>query len=304
MRHQKTLVAAALASSMGIGVGGYSLAANESNPAATRSGDAAGEQHKSMRITSDELLEGSVITAAGEDVGNVQAVVVDRNGHVRSLVVGVGGFLGLGQRDVGLNWDQVDLTEAGNVVALDMTREELEALPEYEYPEGAGRGMAFYGGGEDAEMVAAGGDMPAGTAADDPGMAGSPAQDMPGAIGSAAGAEPTGAGDVPVRSDRAAMETEQPGWTSAPGPDGAIRASDFVGTEIMNADQESIGEVAEILIQEDNQLQAVVSVGGFLGVGEHHALLDWNELNIERQNDRIRVTTTMTREEIEALPQL
>ncbi len=302
MRHQRTLIAAALASILGTGVGSHALAANEADPAAAPStGTAAEPGGDSMKITAEELLDRSVVTANGEDVGEIQSVIVDSEGSVTSLVVGIGGFLGLGERDVALNWDQINMSAEGDVITLNMTKEELEGLPEYEYPEGASSGTAFFDGGEDAGMSAAGVDTPE-MAATDPGMEGKP-QDLPAAAGSGAGAEPTGAADAPEQSDVAAMETQQPGWTSALGPEGAIRATDFVGAEIMNADDESIGEVEEILIKEDNQLQAVVSVGGFLGVGDRHAVLDWSELNIERQEDQVRVTTDMSKDQIEGLPQ-
>ena len=50
-------------------------------------------------------------------------------------MVGVGGFLGLGQKAVAVSWDQIEWTpmEDGSVeLSMPFTREELEQAPEFQ----------------------------------------------------------------------------------------------------------------------------------------------------------------------------
>lgn len=51
-------------------------------------------------------------------------------------------------------------------------------------------------------------------------------------------------------------------------------ASKFKGTDVIGADNKSIGDVTDILFDKDGKIEAyVVSVGGFLGMGSKHVAL-------------------------------
>lgn len=43
-------------------------------------------------------------------IGDINEVIVDRSGSVKAIVIGVGGFLGLGQKDVAVPYDMVEWT--------------------------------------------------------------------------------------------------------------------------------------------------------------------------------------------------
>jgi hypothetical protein len=69
-----------------------------------------------------------------EDVGNINDLVFDEEGRLVAAVIGVGGFLGLGQKNVAVSWDQIEWTprEDGEVeLSMPFTREELEQAPEF-----------------------------------------------------------------------------------------------------------------------------------------------------------------------------
>ena len=53
------------------------------------------------------------------------------NARVEAIVVGVGGFLGIGEKRVALPWDSIKLTEqdGGRVILVSATREQLEGMP-------------------------------------------------------------------------------------------------------------------------------------------------------------------------------
>jgi sporulation protein YlmC with PRC-barrel domain len=68
-----------------------------------------------------------------ETIGTVRNLLLDENGQVVAVVVGVGGLMGLGQRDVAIAWDQVERSFDGDEVTLwvNMTEEHLNDAPNY-----------------------------------------------------------------------------------------------------------------------------------------------------------------------------
>jgi sporulation protein YlmC with PRC-barrel domain len=84
----------------------------------------------------DEMRAGKMIGAkvtntAGEAVGEVNEILLN-DGRVVALVVGVGGFLGLGEREVAIAPDgyRIARDSAGNtVITVNATREALKSAP-------------------------------------------------------------------------------------------------------------------------------------------------------------------------------
>jgi hypothetical protein len=69
-----------------------------------------------------------------EKIGDVNDILFDRNGKVMAYVIGVGGFLGIGQKDVALAPAafQVDTSDRDEIkLKLAMTRDELKNAPEF-----------------------------------------------------------------------------------------------------------------------------------------------------------------------------
>lgn len=73
----------------------------------------------------------SVKSKAGEVIGNVNDVVFTQDGTVTAVIVGVGGFLGVGEKNVAVAFKDLSVkTEDGKRVAeLDVTKEQLQAAP-------------------------------------------------------------------------------------------------------------------------------------------------------------------------------
>ncbi len=87
-----------------------------------------------MGMRSSDLMDAKVSTARDNDVGPVEDLVIDQNGQVVAIIVGVGGFLGMGEKDVAIGWDNVTKTGTGDdlVLRVDVTREDLQSAPEFE----------------------------------------------------------------------------------------------------------------------------------------------------------------------------
>ena len=64
------------------------------------------------QILGSNLMNADVIGATGENIGNVDDVLLDDQGRVLAIVVGVGGFLGIGQRDVAIPVDALNFVTA------------------------------------------------------------------------------------------------------------------------------------------------------------------------------------------------
>jgi hypothetical protein len=88
-------------------------------------------------ISTKELLDAAVVNAANESVGDINDVLIDRDGKVAAVIVGVGGFLGMGEKDVALPYDQLTFAKDGDaklVVGTSATKESLQTAPEYVSP--------------------------------------------------------------------------------------------------------------------------------------------------------------------------
>jgi sporulation protein YlmC with PRC-barrel domain len=96
------------------------------------------------------------------------------------------------------------------------------------------------------------------------------------------------AGSSPMSSGNW-MTQEQPGqW----------RASKLEGLDVYNNNNEKIGDISELLVDQTGKIEAVViGVGGFLGMGEHDVAVPFDQIkfvNEPRANATAANTTTGT----------
>ena len=65
-----------------------------------------------------------------------------------------------------------------------------------------------------------------------------------------------------------------------------MRASKLLGSDVYNLKNEQIGEVQDLIIDNGKTIKAVVlSVGGFLGIGERHVAVQPGSIVLTEQND-------------------
>ncbi|WP_018167952.1 PRC-barrel domain-containing protein [Thioalkalivibrio sp. ALMg9] len=81
-----------------------------------------------------ELMGTDVKTAGDEDLGSIDDLIIDQDGQVVAIIVGVGGFLGMGQKDVAIGWGHVTTsgTADDRELRVDVTREQLRDAPKFE----------------------------------------------------------------------------------------------------------------------------------------------------------------------------
>jgi hypothetical protein len=79
------------------------------------------------------VLGKEIRSSADEDMGRVVDVLVDQAGHVRAAVIDFGGFLGVGNRKVVVDWTALHFAPADqrDRISLDLTRDQVKQAPEY-----------------------------------------------------------------------------------------------------------------------------------------------------------------------------
>lgn len=107
-------------------------------PAATKSPTGTRQfitQQATGQWLSTKFMGTDVIGANNEKVGDVNDIVFDRDGRIVAYVVGVGGFLGIGTKDVALSPSafqvQPETDREALKLRLSMTRDELKSAPEF-----------------------------------------------------------------------------------------------------------------------------------------------------------------------------
>ncbi|MDF1586862.1 PRC-barrel domain-containing protein [Marinimicrococcus flavescens] len=76
-----------------------------------------------------QLMDEDVEGADGEEIGEIEDVLVDQEGRVAAVVLEVGGFLGLGERKVALPMSQIEVRGEDRDLFTSATRDQLEELP-------------------------------------------------------------------------------------------------------------------------------------------------------------------------------
>jgi sporulation protein YlmC with PRC-barrel domain len=85
-------------------------------------------------VSASELLNKAVKNATNENVGDINDLQIGDDGKIAAVIVGVGGFLGLGEKDVALPYDQIAFARDADgalIVTANVTKESLQAMPEW-----------------------------------------------------------------------------------------------------------------------------------------------------------------------------
>jgi hypothetical protein len=80
------------------------------------------------------VLGREVRSSAGENMGRIVDVIVDRTGRARAAIIDFGGFLGVGSRKIAVDWNALRFRPDSvkrDVISLELTRDQVKAAPEY-----------------------------------------------------------------------------------------------------------------------------------------------------------------------------
>lgn len=90
------------------------------------------------RQTADQHMASNLIGTAvrgpaEENLGDINDLVIDRSGNVAAVVIGVGGFLGIGEKDVAVPFQAVEIMrmDGKEHLVLRKTKDELKNAPTF-----------------------------------------------------------------------------------------------------------------------------------------------------------------------------
>ncbi len=251
-------------------------------PKVTADAAAAGpEWIKNMTV--GDIIGMSVRTPAGDDVGEIDYVIV-QDGTVAG-VIGVGGFLGLGEYTVAMPLTDFEMGDGEGELIRDLviskTAEELKAMPEI----------------SEMGLTSIDGEVLLSEAIANPVPFARAENGVPATIGT------NTVGDT-AEADVAAAVTEDEIATSVTNVDMTPlterTVDDVIGLTVVDQRNRVVGEI-DYIVDSYDTVAAVIGIGGFLGLGEYTVSLPFEEFELTADN---RLEISMTEDELKALPEI
>ncbi|PWC86685.1 hypothetical protein TSH100_13100 [Azospirillum sp. TSH100] len=95
----------------------------------TKSGPTGGQL-----ASADELIGKNVYGRDNNKIGEVDDVILDANGQAKQLVISSGGFLGIGEKQVAVDYSAANWDSQNNRLNLaGMSRDDVKAMPDFKY---------------------------------------------------------------------------------------------------------------------------------------------------------------------------
>ena len=227
-------------------------------------------------IIGEQVYNGTGDSA--QDIGSVNDIVLSKDGRMESLVIGVGGFLGLGQKNVAFDVGKTQTVERSGDrwLVVDASKEQLQALPDFD--------RKAYDPAPAA--AAAGSDTPAAV--------------TPTVETAMNGSDHAGDDQAAAPDKTATAAIDRSSLTEMPAD--KISADNLIGTTVYGADDADVGKIADVVLSADNKVDAVVvDVGGFLGIGSKPVAVGMDNLKfMTDQNGDTYLYTNFTKEQLEA----
>ena len=98
------------------GASGSSSTMSQSSSTMSQSGGMQGQFMTKMEpnhVMASDLIGTKVIGSNNESIGDISDLLLDRQGQVVAAIVGVGGFLGIGQKDVAVPFQALEIVPQG-----------------------------------------------------------------------------------------------------------------------------------------------------------------------------------------------
>jgi hypothetical protein len=199
------------------------------------------------------------------DVGEINDVILGRDGEIDAVLVDIGGFLGIGERQIAVSMSSISFVSDAETedahdffLVIPASRAILEDAPEFSIP------WMNADLGTDIEQ----------------------------------NATPSGEVDTTMRTP-----IERDGYMTADVQ--ALTSEMLTGAPVFDPADKRIGEVSELTLTDAGEIESVIiDVGGFLGLGEKPVALTLDQIDILRQDngDDLRVFVSKTEAELEAMP--
>lgn len=226
------------------------------------------------------LLGQTVYGSTAEDadvIGIIDDMVVTSGKGISAVVIGVGGFLGVGTKDVAIDFSQLNWAQrkdGSRRWVLQTNAEALSAAPAFIWADSEeANGPAMTPDEEQAQMVNG-----------DP---------------NAAPADPDATTDQPDRP-RITMPMDRSGLVDIDGV--TLTADELRGIGVYGINDEAIGTISDVLLNPDGSTDAlIVDVGGFLGLGAKPVAVGFDNLTFSSDTSGARyLFINASRDQLEA----
>ncbi|MCY0095267.1 PRC-barrel domain-containing protein [Hoeflea ulvae] len=284
-------------------------ATTDTNAATTATSDTADMAHSNVTqhgaTLASDLIGSAVYGSSAEDadmIGDVNDVVISPEGEVASVIIGVGGFLGIGEKDVEVEYGAIEWADrdGDRWLVANMTREQLEAAPAFDRTLIYDEARSEPEGVDTTQNMAADNTQPMATDNNQAAVPAAPADNT--AADTTAERVENGESAV-AEAEEKTMTIDRMSMTAV--TVGDISADDLIGRTVYGANDENIGEIGDVLLSADNQIDGfVLDVGGFLGMGEKEVAVSPENLDIRADADgNLTVFTPFTQEQLEGQPE-
>jgi sporulation protein YlmC with PRC-barrel domain len=238
---------------------------------------ATANDHLASKLIGADVYDSTAANA--QSIGKVNDILIGDNGAINGVVVGVGGFLGVGEKNVALaspslQWNDRDghpilVTTASKTDLQNATAFDTAALDQ--------RDQASRDAAKQQTAVVS----------PDTGMAPNTGTAMTNP------AAPASQAMSPDTSTSAAMTDTS-----------KISAQDLMNTPVYSARNKDLGQVGDVVLSKDGRIDAmVIDVGGFLGLGQKPVAIAFDGVDIRKDNSgKLTVHTRFTKQELEAAP--
>jgi sporulation protein YlmC with PRC-barrel domain len=243
-------------------VGMFFLAS--SLPALSAEGKGSQEGYRASKI-----IDATVKNGRGEEVGDVDELIMSRSGKIKKVILSVGGFLGIGDRLVAVPFKSLQIREKGNIV-YDVTKQQLEKHPVFTY-KGEGFAEYYYSPPPPYRSFALA----------PPGYQGYFPYGYP------YGSFPRGR----YRGEYGAW-----GWEYYPE---RLRLSGILNRPVWNEAGQEVGEIDDLVIGRNAKVETIIlSVGDFLGMEEKLVALPFKPLKVNGAG----IVYNVTQQQLKGLP--
>jgi sporulation protein YlmC with PRC-barrel domain len=263
------------------------------------------------------LLGFPVYTSAANDaerLGEINDLVVNQEGQIAAVIIGVGGFLGVGEKNVAVNYTDLQWVVAEDNterLVLETTREALNDAPAVEIVEDqpmqtAVAPTADQAPGEEAmegeAQQQAAVEQPADGVATDDQTQQQAAIEQP--------AEGAATDDPQLETGAVGQQQATPGAIEPLNrqnlvdfDETTLTAEELIGTNVYGPDDQHIGVIGDFVLGKDaKQIDAVIiDFGGFLGIGTKEVAVAFENLDFfaDENGDNRYLILNVTREQME-----
>lgn len=276
---------------------------NDSNPIFSQQpyeGQATGGFYAAdpNQILATRFIGANIYSGTGDDaevVGDVNDIIMTPDGRAVAVITGVGGFLGIGEKEVAVSMDSLTWrkdADGNDTLVGQFAKADLEAAP------------AFDRDALTAERTA---ELPADKTMNEGAMATdqtAATETMPKDQMDQTAANENMATENAADPDSKMVTAATPKMEMTPAGDVQFKATDLIGMTVVGANEENVGEVSDVLVDDGGKVNAfIIDVGGFLGMNEKPVAVSMQDLQfarVEGSSDWTEIKTGLTKEALES----